>query len=295
MTLDTVNSHPRDSNIEFFPQQHKYKITRDGRSEFAPVSVTSFCKPYFTQFDAKRTVERYFDSWRSNPNSKYFAVIKAAAQAGSTEAEIKASIMAKWAETGARASEEGTYMHARAEAFCNGEPACDDDREMQMLKEWAYEFQPEMLWRPYRTEWALWWDEPRLDGAVLVAGTLDLLMRSEITGEFALVDFKRCDPTSKCAGGPLNLLGPCGDPRYHRGYAKAPLGELEDDKFGAYTMQLNVLSKILRERYGVDVGQSMYLLQIHPALQKAHCVRVPRHREATDTVFAIEAERARVG
>ena len=40
---------------------------------------------------------------------------------------------------------------------------------------------------PFRTEWMLWWEDPRDENAVLVAGTLDLLLYSHTTKEYALV------------------------------------------------------------------------------------------------------------
>ena len=59
-------------------------------------------------------------------------------------------------------------------------------------------------------------------------------------------------------------------------------------------MQLNILAKMLRERYGIDVQQRMYLVQIHPDLADAHCVKVDAHPRATDALFAVETIRRRV-
>ena len=58
-------------------------------------------------------------------------------------------------------------------------------------------------------------------------------------------------------------------------------------------MQLNILAKMLRERYGIDVADNMFLLQIHPDMCNAHCVQVSNPRAATDSLFAVEQERAR--
>lgn len=291
MSLASINAHPRDLSIEFLKEPHKYKITRAGVVEFAPTSVTSFCKPYFTQFDPLRTIELHYSKWKANPNSKYYAVIHTGIQSGSTDEQIKEIIMKKWVCIGSEASVAGTDMHERAENVCNGIKAPDGDREMRLLVMWMKDFQPDMAWKPFRTEWVLWWDEPRLDDAILVAGTLDLLMKSETTGEFALVDFKRTNPSPKYQGGPPNLLEPCGNPRYHPGYATSPLVEVEDSKYGAYCMQLNILAKMLRERYNIDVGDNMYLLQMHCVMEHAHWVRVPSYKQATNTIFSIECER----
>lgn len=291
MILKQRNPHPRDSNIVFHKRQHTYEIRRGGTSELAAVSVTSLCKPYFTQFDARLVVDQHYETWKSRPNNKYYPMIHTALQNGSNDADIKASIRDMWAVIGNEASSAGTYMHDRAEQVCNGIDSAEGDFEMDILKTWLRDFQPEMRWKPYRTEWMLWWDEPRLSGAILVAGTLDLLLRSETTGEYALVDFKRTNPHPKYEGGTPNLLGPCPNTKYHPGYASSPLSEIEDSKYGAYCMQLNVLSKMLRERYNIDVGQHMYLLQVHIDMEYSHCIRVPVYSDATNSVFAIETER----
>lgn len=292
MDFAVKNSHSRDSKIEFFKESHQYKITRDNRTEFAPVSVTSFCKRYFTQFNPRRTVDLYFYKWKCNPNSKYYATIQTAFELGYSEEQAKKLIMDMWVRIGNKASDKGTDMHERAENVCNGVCAPDEDKEMALLVQWQQEFQPQMQWQTFRTEWMLWWDEPLVNEAVLVAGTLDLLLKSTTTGEFALVDFKRTNPNPKYEGGPLNLLGPCENSTYHPGYATSPLVELEDSKYGTYCMQLNILAKILRERYEIDVGHNMYLLQLHVDMDRAHCIRVPSHTQATNTLFRIEAERA---
>ena len=217
MILEAKNSHPRDSNITFFKSSHRYVVTRDKREHVVLVSVTSFCKEYFTQFDPRRVVNENFEKWKHRPNSKYYAMIRASLQSGSSEEATKQAIIDMWTGIGNEASDAGTDMHERAEHVCNGIEADANDYEMKLLKEWTQVFQPEMKWQPYRTEWMLWWDEPRLNGSILVAGTLDLLLKSETTGEFALVDFKRTNPNPKYSGGPTNLLGPCANPRYHPG------------------------------------------------------------------------------
>ena len=307
MVLKIMNRHERDACIKFYPENHTYVITRGEYEEVAPVSVTSFCKDYFTQFDPRKVVDQNYDKWKSNPNSKYFANIQASLKEGLTEEMAKQAIIDTWASVGREASAAGTDMHARAELYFNGVGVMHaDDREMHMLQAW---FKVESMkgWREYRTEMPLWWDEPRLDGRITVAGTLDFLMvretqvpsetdvESTVAGkEYALVDFKRTNPARKYKGGPPNLLGPSTGSWFAPGFAKAPLTEVEDSKYGAYCMQLNVLAKMLRERYGIDVGNRMYLLQIHKDMNEAHCIRVPEYREATNALFAIEAEKRRI-
>ena len=154
MDLAVRNSHSRDSSIEFFKESHQYKITRGEKSEFSPVSVTSFCKRYFTQFNPRSVVERHFDKWKVNPNSKYYAVIHAALQSGSSEEEVKQMIMDMWVGIGNKASEEGTDMHDRP-SMSAMEFAPVEDKEMS--PSWWQRTSSHMKWRPFRTEWMLWW------------------------------------------------------------------------------------------------------------------------------------------
>ena len=106
------------------------------------------------------------------------------------------------------------------------------------------------------------------------------------------MDFKRTNPAPKYTGGPPNLLGPHQGAKFHPGYADAPLGELENNDFGKYTMQLNILAIMLQEKYGIVV-KNTFLLQMHPGLDEEHGVQVPGHMNATDSLFTIEAERLR--
>lgn len=292
LPLECARPHQRDLDVQFDEVTHTYIVTRGGEQERVPVSVTAFAKAYFKHFDARAVVQKHYAKWKASPDSKYYALIQEVLQPGGSDADAQSAIELSWAASGSAASREGTRMHSDAERLCNGLPPATESKEMGLLRAWLDSFQPHMNWKPARTEWRLWWDEPALQGRVLVAGTLDLLLQSESTDEYALVDFKRTNPAPKRACGPANLLGPHEDARYHHpGYAASPLGDVENSDFGKYGMQLNVLAKMLRERYDVDVADNMFLLQLHPDLESAHCVRVPSHRAATDSLFRIEAER----
>tara|TARA_B100001173_G_scaffold278251_1_gene260205 strand:+ start:719 stop:1627 length:909 start_codon:yes stop_codon:yes gene_type:complete len=292
LPLERSHPHARDGCIAFETELHKYTVTQPKRfPEKVPVSVTGFAKDYFKQFDGRATVDRYYSRWKNDPQSKYHAMIAAALREGLEDEDAKQRILVHWASTNDRASRDGTAMHAEAELLCNGMQPAVESPEMAMLRRWLAEWEPHMEWEPVRTEWMLWWEDERIAGDVLVAGTLDLLMRSKTADVYALVDFKRTNPKPKFDGGDRSLLGPNVNPKWHPGYAKAPLGDLEDSKWGQYTMQLNILAKMLRERYGIDVKDRMYLLQLHPDLDEPHCAKVDAHSKATDALFAIEVIR----
>lgn len=294
LPLQRKHPHARDDCVAFAPGPHTYTVTQPKRfPEVVPVSVTGFAKDYFSQFDGPAVVDEYYDRWKRKPDSKYYGMIHAALDEGLSDADAKQRILVHWASTNDQAARDGTAMHADAELLCNGMQPTFDSPEMAMLRRWLAEWEPHMQWEPARTEWILWWEDERIANDVLVAGTLDLLLWSKTADVYALVDFKRTNPKPKRLGGDPNLLGPNLHPEWHPGYAKAPLGDLENSKWGQYTMQLNILAKMLRERYGIDVKERMYLVQLHPDLADAHCAKVDAYPKATDALFAVETIRRR--
>lgn len=294
LPLQKKHPHHRDKLVAFEPIEHIYTISRS-KPEEAPTSVTGFAKGYFKQFDQNAIVDKYFERWRSDSTSKYYNTISSVMEHGGDLDSAKSAILKLWSTNSAQASRDGTKMHADAELLCNG-MCTDQSAEMDMLSKWLKDYQPHMKWKPVRTEWMLWWELERDDATspILLAGTLDLLMWSETEDVYGLFDFKRTNPKPKVSGGTQNLLGPHTHPRYHPGYAKSPLSEVENSDFGKYTMQLNILSKMLRERYGIDVMDKMYLLQLHSDLEGVHCVKVQMLPDATNSLFNIEAEQLRV-
>jgi hypothetical protein len=46
---------------------------------------------------------------------------------------------------------------------------------------------------------------------------------------------------------------------YHKRSLSA--NEAENSDYGKYTMQLNILAKMLRERYGIDVADNMFAVE----------------------------------
>lgn len=290
--LEAKHAHARDRHVSFRADVHEYTVTQTDREpEVVPVSVSKFSERYFKQFNGRAVVDKWYDLWKSDASRKYHAGIHAVLADGGTDEDAKQAIVKAWSDNGRAKADEGTAIHAEAERLCNGIDPTEESPEMDQLRAWLADWQPHMEWKPMRTEWILWWEDPRIEDAVLVAGTLDLLLYSETTKEYALVDFKHTDPTPKDPSDDLFRLGPNANPRHHPGFADAPLALVENSKWGQYTMQLNILAKMLRERYAIDVGRNMYLLQLHHMLPGAHCIRVDEHTAATNALFAIEAAR----
>lgn len=287
LPLAIENRHPRDAAISFDPVRHIYSIQTVRGSQVAPQSASKMALGYFEGFDPIAVVERFYEQWKGNAESKYYDTIDQQLKDGGSDEDAKEAIRTQWREKGTAAAESGTLMHADAERLCNGISAIGPRSvEMEMLQAWLSEFEPHMQWKPYRTEQPLWYEWDDAETRVVVAGTPDLLMRSDIDpSAYALVDFKRTDPLTR------GLLGEPSRKRHWRPRrAQPPLAEVEDSDYGKYAMQLNVLAKILRERYEIDVGANMILLQLHPGMpnRKAHWTRVPIYKNETDDLFKLE-------
>ena len=72
LRLGRLHAHPRDSRAVFDENQHKYYLDAD---LLFPVSVSGVWSQYFSKFDGPAIVDKYFNSWASNPASKYFDLI----------------------------------------------------------------------------------------------------------------------------------------------------------------------------------------------------------------------------
>ena len=258
-TLALRQPHARDALLRFDEAAHVYTLATAGGPVHFPVSVTGFLKSYFEQFDGPLVARRGIKRWRHDASSLYHGVIQASA---SDEAACEA-IVKMWDEKGRAAAEAGTLMHLHCEMSCNGVDT-PYTKEMRLFSSWRKDFEPDRKWIPERTEWRIWWEDA--SGAPVVAGTIDLLMRSERDDVYAIVDYKRRDPKK-------GLLGPGMAFRGRR--AKGPLSDTEDSDYGKHGTQLNTYAHILEARYGLKIEELM-LLQMHADMPKWHVCRVPR-------------------
>lgn len=274
--LSSQNPHSRDKYITFNDSDHTYTVEINGRRTLAPTSATKFAERYFSSFNAKCVVDENYYKWKANERSSYHAFIRESLNAGATDNDAKLAIVEGWKRKASAACSMGTAVHAECELVCNGVVSDTNSIEIRQLIEWTDSWQKHKRWKPFRTEWRLYYDH---EDQLVMAGTPDLVLESAETGEFALVDFK-ISPA---------LLGPATDCFTRQ--AQPPIQCFEDSKYGRYATQLNILSHVLRTKYGIDVADNMYLLQLHRDMDTWHCVQVPQHRDEIDTLFRIETQR----
>ena len=229
--LAIQNAHPRDVNITFEEVTHKYTIAGGGKY----ISVTTFIKPLFDEFDADKVIEGMRKS-RKWAQSKYF---------GMETADIKS----QWAANGAEAALKGTAMHADIERFYNFELVVNESVEYGYFQQFA----AQCNLTPYRTEWTVY------DETILIAGSIDMVFQRP-DGVLEIYDWKRTKTIDKAS--PWGKFG------------KHPaIAHLPDTNYWHYALQLNLYKYILEQKYDKVVA-NLCLVRLHPDSSKFECVHV---------------------
>jgi hypothetical protein len=245
MHLQSINSHNRDNNIQFFEYGHKYKILTDPNCKYT--SVTTWIHNQFPKFNADEIILNMTTGDKWKPGHKYW---------GMTPSEIKAS----WNTNGNVASSSGTNMHYSIECFMNnpnlshGYTQLDlfdaylkkqNDSNSSDSPEWIFftkfiqDF-PEL--KPYRTEWMVYHEELRL------AGSIDMIYEHD-DGELSIYDWKRSKEISKCGWGKFGT--------------SHTFKLIPNCNFWHYSLQLNVYRHIIETKYGKKI-KNLYLVRLHP-------------------------------
>ena len=99
------NAHPRDANIRFQEEGHKYTILTDLNSQYT--SVTTWNHSHFPHFDADSVIDSMMKGKNWNETNKYW---------GLTASQIKK----QWADNGKEVAGLGTQMHYEIECFLVG-------------------------------------------------------------------------------------------------------------------------------------------------------------------------------
>lgn len=292
--LGQRNAHPRDAHIRFIDGG---EYNEDGSVKHPPhtyllddvpmpLSVSGLWGAFFPHFDADGCLDKYFDGWTKNPDCKYFTLLRYLSLVEGKDAPAqREAIKALWDKNKESASDAGTMMHRDIEFYLNGlAPEDPDSVEFQQFLEWQKSFMPGEGLQPYRTEFSIWSKE------ALLAGQIDCLMVTK-DGRYVMVDWKRCDPKPKRPKQPLEPLGP--DQRAFGGETgTGPCAELPNTSFWHYVVQQRVYTYLLETYYDIKVDSS-WLVQLHPALPRAHCVEVPRIDDVIEAMMKARYEEVR--
>jgi hypothetical protein len=253
MYLSQINAHPRDADITFEEEGHKYTILTDPTSNYT--SVTNWCHAHFPTFDADAVITGMMRSKNWKPGHKYW---------GMSREEIKS----QWSNNGSSVSQAGTNLHHRIECFMNlvglvprtsalthrdlltehvadqtvcGQNPKEEPQEWQYFLNYVADH-PDM--KPYRTEWMIY------DEDIKICGSIDMVYENEEDGTLSIFDWKRCKQITK--------VNP-----YNKFSLTPEFAEMADSNFWHYTLQLNMYKMILEKKYNKRV-RDLCLVQLHP-------------------------------
>lgn len=248
--LSVVNLHPRDYNIKFFEEGHRYCILTDPDVKYT--SVTTWNHHHFPQFNADEVIKNMMNSKGWKEGHKYW---------GKTPEQIKA----QWNSNKDSVAGAGTDLHYEIECFHNN-PNLDwgysnkelyenymhhMDRDLQNTPvEWQYfinfiKDHPHL--KPYRTEWTIYDEDAK------IAGSIDMIYENP-DGTLSIYDWKRSKLITR-----INNFNK---------FAITPIiCHLPDSNFWHYSLQLNTYKYILENKYGRKV-KDLYLVRLHPEAEE---------------------------
>lgn len=245
--LASRNKHPRDNNIVFIEEGHKYNILTDPNSKYT--SVTTWNHSHFPHFDADIVIKNMMSGKNWKEGHKYWNM---------TAEEIKT----QWNSNKDAVSGAGTDMHFEIECFMNDERASigythkelyelydSEDHESKSL-EWKYfiEFVKEMPYlKPYRTEWTIYHEELKL------AGSIDMVYEND-DGTLSIYDWKRCKDITTVNNFNKYAITEC-------------ISHMPDSNFWHYALQLNTYKAIVEDKYNKKITD-LYLVRLHPSSEE---------------------------
>lgn len=267
------NEHPLDQFCEFDEPSHKYYIN----GKLVGLSVSGLWGRYFEEFDGVATVEKYFDNWKRDSNSKYFNVIKFMERVLQyNETDQKRGILKLWSSGGEEASTSGTDMHLQIELFLNDEAYNPHSVEFQQFLKWLSDFKDGENISAYRTEWSVYDEQADL------AGQIDSVFKND-KDEYYMVDWKRCAPSQNYKTKEMEWLSP-NNAAFGNKKGLSHCNMLPNTKFYHYVIQQNLYKYLVENKYGITIKE-MYLAQFHPQLTEYNCVQVPDLQEITQKIM----------
>jgi hypothetical protein len=269
--LAVENRHPHDDRVVFDEDLHVYFV--DGARY--PTSVSGVVHQFFPSFDAAACVDKYYDKWRSDKQSRYYqfiAYLENVLQLPTHAA--KAEIALNWNSSGKKASGDGTATHLAIELDLNCDPVAPEHKasvEFQQYEAWRL---THPTWVPYRTEWSVF------DESTLLCGQIDSVWQDVNTKKFYMVDWKRVEKLEK-----TNNFG-------ERGYP--PMQKHHNTNFAHYTLQQSLYAWMLQQNYGIQI-EEMYLLQVHPSISCAKELEISYIEDEVEEIMSERRAKVRGG
>ena len=244
--LSVKNAHPRDANIQFFEEGHKYIILSEPEIKYT--SVTTWNHSHFPHFDADEIIKNMMKSKGWKEGHKYW---------GLTPEQIKA----QWNSNKDAVSGAGTDLHFEIECFNNDKRFLFeytnkelyqiymiDNKETHSSRplEWQYFINfvrdtPEL--KPYRTEWLVYNED------VKISGSIDMVYENP-DGTLSIYDWKRAKLITR-----IN--------NFNKFAISQEVCHLPDSNFWHYALQLNTYKAIIEAKYDRKI-KDIFLVRLHP-------------------------------
>ena len=261
------NKHPRDANIEFFEEDHKYVILTEPSIKYT--SVTTWNHSLFPKFEADIIIENMMKSKGWKEGHKYW---------GLTQDQIKG----QWNANKDAVSSAGTDLHYEIECFNNDTNLSAGytnkelyemyNKQMNDSKpvEWQYFINfvrdnPEL--KPFRTEWIIYHDD------VKISGSIDMVYENP-DGTISIYDWKRAKNITR-----IN--------NFNKFAIPVEICHLPDSNFWHYALQLNTYKTILEEKYDKNV-KDLFLVRLHPDAEEKNyeLIQLPNLSREIKELFA---------
>ena len=244
--LSSRNSHPRDADIQFFEEDHKYIILSEPDVKYT--SVTTWNHSHLPKFEADSIIDNMMKSKSWKEGHKYW---------GLTPEQIKA----QWNTNKDAVAGAGTDLHYEIECFNNDKRFQFDYTNKELYEiymsdnkmthdskaiEWQYFINfvrdfPDL--KPYRTEWTVYHDD------VKISGSIDMIYENP-DGTLSIYDWKRAKLITRINNFNKFALPP-------------QICHLPDSNFWHYALQLNTYKAIIEQKYG-KIVKNLFLVRLHP-------------------------------
>ncbi len=238
--------NPRDNNIQFFEEGHKYCILNEPSVKYT--SVTTWNHHHFPQFNADDVIENMMKGKSWKEGHKYW---------GLTPQQIKNL----WNSNKDSVAGAGTDLHFEIECFHNDkrfqfeytnkqlyEIYMSDKGNFleQMPLEWQYFMnfiKDHQHLKPYRTEWIIYDEDAK------IAGSIDMVYENP-DGTLSIYDWKRSKLITR-----IN--------NFNKFAIPPVICHLPDSNFWHYALQLNTYKHILETKYDKKI-KDLFLVRLHP-------------------------------
>ncbi len=244
--LSVINTHPRDANIQFYEEDHKYIILTEPNIKYT--SVTTWNHEHFPKFIADDIIGNMMKSKGWKEGHKYW---------GLTPEQIKS----QWNTNKDAVAGAGTDLHYEIECFNNNQHLSKGYTNKELYDhymaenevihnskpiEWQYFINfvrdnPHL--KPYRTEWTVYHED------VKISGSIDMIYENP-DGTLSIYDWKRAKIITRINNFNKFALPP-------------QICHLPDSNFWHYALQLNTYKAIIEQKYGKKVTD-LFLVRLHP-------------------------------